>query len=148
MYKTILVPLDGSRRAERILTHVENLAQCLKARVVFLQVLTYPNIVAYHETEILLYRQDMKQMKQQATDYLAAQKGKFREKGIEAKICVVNGSVVREIIDCSEREGAGLVAMTSHGRSGLARAFYGSVAAGVLQLIDRPLLIIRSRGET
>lgn len=147
MYKTILVPLDGSKRAERILTHVEALAQCLKAKVIFLQVVRYPNIVAYHEMEILLYRKDIEQLKKQATDYLTAQKGKFRGKGIEAKICVVNGSVVREIIDCSEREGADLVAMTSHGRSGLARVFYGSVAAGVLQVIDRPLLIIRSRGD-
>jgi nucleotide-binding universal stress UspA family protein len=147
MYKTILVPLDGSKRAERILTHVENLALCLKAKVVFLQVVVYPNIVGYHETEILLFRQDIEQLKKQATEYLTALKGEFREKGIKAKTCVVNGSVVREILDSSDREDADLVAMTSHGRSGLARAFYGSVAAGVLQLIDRPLLIIRSRGD-
>ena len=147
MYKTILVPLDGSKRAERILPHVENLALSLKAKVVFLQVVVYPNIVGYYETEILLHRQDIEQLEKQANEYLTALKGEFREKGIEAKACVVNGSVVREIIDCSEREGADLVAMTSHGRSGLARAFYGSVAAGVLQLIDRPLLIIRSRGD-
>ena len=147
MYKTILVPLDGSKRAERILPHAENLAQSLNARVIFLQVIVYPNIAAYHETEILLYRQDMDQMKKQAVDYLTVQKEKFRAKGIEAKICVVNGSVVREIIDCSEREEVDLVAMASHGRSGLARVFYGSVAAGVLQLIDRPILIIRSRRD-
>jgi nucleotide-binding universal stress UspA family protein len=147
MYKTILVPLDGSKRAERILTHVETLAQCLKAKVIFLQVVSYPNIVGYQETEILFYPQDIEPLKKEATDYLTTQQGKFREKGIEAKACVVIGSVVREVINCSEREGADLVAMTSHGRSGLARVFYGSVAAGVLQLIDRPLLIIRSRGD-
>jgi len=37
--------------------------------------------------------------------------------------------------------------MASHGRTGAGRVFYGSVAAGVLHRIDRPLLIIRSRGE-
>jgi nucleotide-binding universal stress UspA family protein len=38
-----------------------------------------------------------------------------------------------------------LVAMSSHGSSGMERAFYGSVAVGVLNKIDRPLLIVRSR---
>ena len=55
--------------------------------------------------------------------------------------------VVKAIIDAAERENADLVAMASHGRSGLSRAFYGSVAAGVLQRIDRPLLLIRSRNN-
>ena len=58
-----------------------------------------------------------------------------------------HGLVVKTIIDAAKRENADLVAMASHGRSGLSRAFYGSVAAGVLQGIDRPLLIIRSRHE-
>ena len=40
-----------------------------------------------------------------------------------------------------------LIAMASHGRGGLSRVFYGSVAAGILQRIDRPLLLIRARGD-
>jgi nucleotide-binding universal stress UspA family protein len=42
---------------------------------------------------------------------------------------------------------ADLIAITSHGHTGLSRVFYGSVAAGVLHQVDRPLLIIRSKGE-
>jgi nucleotide-binding universal stress UspA family protein len=42
------------------------------------------------------------------------------------------------------QEEADLIAMASHGRSGLSRVFYGSVAAGVLHRVDRPLLLIRS----
>ena len=83
----------------------------------------------------------------QAESYLNSMKGEFREKGIDAKTCVVGGSVVRQIIDCALKENTDLVAMASHGRTGLARAFYGSVTAGVLNLIDRPLLIIRARGD-
>jgi nucleotide-binding universal stress UspA family protein len=45
------------------------------------------------------------------------------------------------------RQGADLIAMTSHGRGGLPRVFYGSVAASVLQRVDRPLLLVRSRGH-
>lgn len=52
------------------------------------------------------------------------------------------------IIETAEREQADVVAMASHGLSGWDRTFYGSVAAGVLQQIDRPLLIVRSQFAT
>ncbi len=147
MYKAILVPLDGSKRAERILKHVEELARCFNARVIFLQVVTAPNLVGYDESGILLYSHNLEQLVKQAESYLKSLKGEFREKGIEAKTCVAGGQVVGQIIDCALGENADLVAMSSHGRTGLARAFYGSVTAGVLNLIDRPLLIIRSRSD-
>jgi len=147
IYKTILVPLDGSKRAERILKHVEALAHCFNAQVIFLQVVTAPNLVGYNECAILLYHHNLEQLAKQAGSYLNSLKGEFREKGIEAKTCVVGGPIVEQIIACALKGDADLVAMTSHGRTGLARAFYGSVTAGVLNLIDRPLLIIRARGD-
>jgi nucleotide-binding universal stress UspA family protein len=55
--------------------------------------------------------------------------------------------VIDKICKVAEQEKADLIAMTSHGRTGAARVFYGSVASGVLHRIDRPLLIIRSRDE-
>jgi nucleotide-binding universal stress UspA family protein len=54
---------------------------------------------------------------------------------------------VEAIINAAEREDADLIAIASHGRSGLSGVFYGSVAAGVLHRVDRPLLLIRSRGD-
>ena len=52
------------------------------------------------------------------------------------------------IVSVAQRENADLLAIASHGRSGLSRVFYGSVAAGIMQKIDRPMLIIRTRNET
>jgi len=147
MYKTILVPLDGSTRAERILKHVENLAQLFKSKVIFLQVVSSPHFVGAEMTNISLYQQLLEQGMQEAKSYLKALKGEFREKGIEAKIRVVNGPVVRSIIECAESEDADLIAIASHGRTGLSRVFYGSAAAGVLNHIQQPLLVIRSRGD-
>jgi nucleotide-binding universal stress UspA family protein len=95
----------------------------------------------------LLYHHNLEQLAKQAGSYLSSLKGEFREKGIEAKTCVVGGPIVEQIIACALKGDADLVAMTSHGRTGLARAFYGSVTAGVLNLIDRPLLIIRACGD-
>jgi len=77
--------------------------------------------------------------------YLASLQEEFRAKGINVQTRIGHGLVVKAIIDAAERENADLVAMASHGRTGLSRTFYGSVAAGVLQRIDRSLLITRSR---
>jgi nucleotide-binding universal stress UspA family protein len=145
MYKTILVPLDGSKRAEAILPHVENLATCYQAKVIFLQVIERPPVIdgGNPVPDLIEYKQHL----QSAEAYLVARQGEFREKGIETKSLVIPGAVVAEIIATAEREGSDLIAMASHGRTGLARVFYGSVAAGVLHRVDRPLLLVRSERD-
>lgn len=80
-------------------------------------------------------------------DYLMGIQKEYMGKGLRVQVCAEEGAVVNTIIRVAEREAADLIAMSSHGRTGLARVFYGSVAAGVLQQVDRPLLIIRSEAE-
>ena len=149
MYNTILVPLDGSKRAEAILPHVENLAQCYGAKVIFLQVVQPSQLVVvgpgmvYPSLDQAEFELELKE----AQAYLAARQGEFREKGIEARTQVAHGPIVEEIINAADRENVDLIAMASHGRTGLARVFYGSVAAGLLHRVDRPLLLIRSQGN-
>jgi len=60
---------------------------------------------------------------------------------------VIGSTIVDAICETAELEKVDLIAMASHGRTGAARVFYGSVAAGVLHRVDRPLLIIRSRED-
>jgi nucleotide-binding universal stress UspA family protein len=145
MYKTILVPLDGSHRAEGILSHVETLALQFKSKVIFLQVVEPPLHPApggpdgRHE-----YLVEFKQKQDEITAYLADIQQSFQNTGIEASAVVEQGDVVQTIISVALRENAGLIAIASHGRTGLSRVFYGSVTAGVLQKIDRPLLVIRT----
>ena len=55
------------------------------------------------------------------------------------------GIPVTTILEMAEQENADLIAMASHGRTGLARVFYGSVTAGIMQQVDRPLLLIRAQ---
>lgn len=145
MYDVILVPLDGSERAERILPYVEEIASMRKSTVILLQVIepntalaTPYDMVPYYDVTLA------EQWVKEAKDYLAATQEKLRAKGIEAKALVVQGPIVRSILDVAEREKADLIAMASHGRTGLGRVFYGSVAAGVLQQADRPLLLVRA----
>ena len=152
MYQTILVPLDGSARAEHILPHVENLALHYKAKVIFLQVMEPLQIVSpsLYVTSALTDTvkeslNDFNRRYEDINTYLSGRQGEFREKGIDARKFVEQGPIVETVIAVARRENADLIAMASHGRSGMSRVFYGSVAAGVLQQIDRPMLIIRSR---
>lgn len=145
MFSKILVPLDGSKRGETILPYAGQLAQQNDATIVLLQVLepsaalvTPYDMVPYFDAEA------MKQRKQEASTYLAGLGGELRAEGIQVKKCVEQGPVVRTILDVAERESVKMIAMASHGRTGLARVFYGSVAAGVLHRADRPLLIVRA----
>jgi len=147
MYKTILVPLDGSKRAEAILSHIEELSTLYHARVIFLQVVEPPPLIVGPEGDIALHQREIERWAKQAESYLSALQGEFQAKGINTKKHVINGPVVEAIIKVAEQEGADLIALASHGRSGLLQVFYGSVAAGVLHRIDRPLLLIRSRGN-
>jgi nucleotide-binding universal stress UspA family protein len=146
MYKTILVPLDGSKRGETILPHVKNLSLCFNAKVIFFIVAEPPLLLEYDEVvDMSKYLEKRDHQKKETETYLSSLQEEFSEKGIKVQTLIGHGLVVKAIIDAAERENADLVAMASHGRTGLSRTFYGSVAAGVLQRIDRPLLLIRSR---
>ena len=145
MYHKILVPLDGSKRAEKILPHVEELALRFKAKVVFLNVIEYKAVPASEDQYINLSAQELDQVKKQAETYLSGIRKEFSGKNIESQSGVIYGAVVEGIINIAALEGVDLIALASHGRGGLARVFYGSVAAGLLHRVDRPMLIIRSR---
>ena len=146
MYKKILVLLDGSQRAEAILPHVESMASCYSAKVILLQVLE-PSVLytspydAYPELNLA----DAEIREPQAESYLIQVEERFRQQGIDVDHRIEQGPVVASILEAAAEEEADLVAMVSHGRTGLARVFYGSTAAGVLNRIDRPLLLVRSQ---
>jgi nucleotide-binding universal stress UspA family protein len=145
MYKTIVVPLDGSKRAESILPHAESLARCLGARIVLLQVVE-PNVAMITPYDMVPYYdpKEAERLLGESRGYLIAKESELRAQGIDVKAVVESGPVVTVILDVAEREQADLIAMASHGRSGLGRVFYGSVAAGILHKADRPLLLIRA----
>jgi nucleotide-binding universal stress UspA family protein len=145
MYDTILVPLDGSARAERILRYVEELAFTRQSKVVFLQVIDpAASMVAAYDM-IPYYDPEMaRNLVAEANSYLHTLVNRFREEGLAVKCLVEQGPVVQTILQVAEREKADLIALASHGRTGLARVFYGSVAAGILNQTDRPLLIVRA----
>ena len=149
MYNKILVPLDGSARAEDILPHVVDLASKYQSTVTLMRVVEIK--IGYDGAEFMSMAggaelaMAFEKDKISTETYLNDIKSRLQAKGIETKIRVAFGPVVDAIILEAQQEKADLIAMASHGRTGAACVFYGCVAAGVLHRVDRPLLIVRSQ---
>lgn len=145
MYKVILVPLDGSKQSESILPYVESLAGCYRAKVILLKVMDPPIMLGSDEViDISKYQAERREMRQKTQAYLCSVKEVLRQKNIQASTIIDCGSVVKTIIDVADRENVDLLAMVSQGWTGSNNAVYGSTTAGVLQRINRPLVVIRS----
>ena len=143
-YEAILVPLDGSERAEAILPHVKEIAQRNGATVTLLYVVESSPAGATRPVRGVTDSGYTAQHTAKAEAYLAVCRSKLQEAGISVRSVVADGPVVQGIVDVAEREQADLIAMASRGRTGLSRALFGSVAAGVLHRIDRPMLLVRA----
>ena len=148
MNKKIIVPLDGSERAEAILPYVEELAEKFGSEIVFVQIVEHPIIMTpiQRTRPVPVENLVVEELIQQATKYTNQLAKDFIKKGAKATAVVETGPIVHSILEIAEKENADLIAMASHGRTGLARVFYGSVAASMLQRVDRPLFLIRAEG--
>jgi nucleotide-binding universal stress UspA family protein len=145
MYHCILVPVDGSKRAESILSHVEHIAQKEGAKVIFLKVEEEPVMLGRDEViDIESYHEAFEKQKEGSLDYLKRLQTRFGERGVQSETRLTYGSVVKGILKTATDTGTHLIAMATHGWSGLLRVSYGSVAAGVLQAAEVPILLIRS----
>lgn len=137
MYKKILVPLDGSEVAECILSQVEDVALAHQAEVILLQVLPATGVLP-HQAEAEA---------KAARNYLNKVKGRFQAKGVKTTTTIRHGEdAAIEIADYAQVNEVDLVAMCTHGRSGVGRWIFGSVAEKVLRGTNRPILLIRAPG--
>jgi nucleotide-binding universal stress UspA family protein len=84
----------------------------------------------------------------EATTYLEHVANDLRLRGLTVKTERPQGSAVDAILDCARRTQADLIALTTHGRSGLQRLVYGSVADGVVRQANAAVLLVRVRWGT
>ena len=148
MYRTILVPVDGSKQAEAILDHVEKLGKIQSAKVVLLKVEEEPILLERDEViDTARYRDEFEKRKKLSNAYLESLKARLREKGVQADTRLAYGIVVKTILAAADEIGADLIAIATHGMGGSLRVSYGSVAAGVIQAANIPILLVRTKSD-
>lgn len=138
---TILVTTDGSELGQHALSHAQGLAQALGAELLVLSIQTDPVVAAYGE-----YAYAMPTSRENMDEVKAGLEYILHERVPDAKIMVERAQgrhVSRAILDVAREQGAQMIVMTTHGRSGLGRALLGSVAQAVAQQAAVPVLLIK-----
>jgi nucleotide-binding universal stress UspA family protein len=145
--KSIVVPLDGSELAETVLPTVAELAKTLKLEVVLFRAYNIP-YSAYSSAEgyyAVDYEELLKAMREEAVDYLEKKTEAVKKLGIDKVSCVAKeGFAADEIISLSRKSPDNLIAMCTHGRSGVKRWVLGSVTETVVRHSADPVLVIRA----
>ena len=144
MYKRILVPLDGSPLAEAALAHAQLLAQCFDGAIVLLRAVVSSYTIAAPDLVLAGQGVDQEVLQQQAEQYLQTQAGKLTAQDIAVRTVVCTGPVAEAILDHARSLAVDVIVMSTHGRGGVSRWVYGSVADRVLQAAPCPVLLIRA----
>jgi nucleotide-binding universal stress UspA family protein len=138
-----LIPLDGSATAAAILPAFLDLALSVKLEVVLLQVLARVTPPATEGMGRRIAVNPMEQLQQEAEAYLGHVADDLRTRGLAVQTAVRVGDAPTEIVRGARECQADLIAMTTHGRSGLSRLFFGSVAEAVLRRASVPVFLMR-----
>jgi nucleotide-binding universal stress UspA family protein len=142
MFNKILIPLDGSALAEAILPEAEALAQVFAAQIILLcahtpQVFPYLTDNPYALADITRYEMES------SRKYLDGVAARVAAKGLPVTALLGEGRAADVILDTAEAVKADLIAMTTHGRSGVGRWLMGSVADAVVHAANVPVLLSR-----
>jgi len=144
MFDRILIPLDGSPRAERVLSHLASVLVRKDSEVLLVRsVSVYPLMLTSVDAGSYLAR-----AKKAAEEYLQGVAKTLEERGVRVRTQLLEGYPAEAILDVARRERSSMIAMTTHGRSGLARWLLGSVAEKILRASPVPVLAVRSFGPT
>jgi nucleotide-binding universal stress UspA family protein len=141
-HKRVLVALDGSPSAEAVLRFLLEIAGPLDMAVVLLRVLE-PVAPVVIEASRHVVVEDVEGRRRDAEEYLAPIAAALRAKGIDVSWQVRRGRPTEEILAAAREGHVDLIAMATHGRTGLGRLLFGSVAEGVLRHAPVPVFLIR-----
>lgn len=151
-YKKILLPLDGSEFSTEALPHAEEIARSSGAQLVLFQVIPDTNDVLEPAESLGVFfsishddarRNQALDIAQRYLDDLATS---LRHRQIDARSDIGSGDPATAIVDHARHEEIDLIVMSTHGRTGLARWAYGSVAHKVLQAAPCAVLVVRPVG--
>lgn len=149
MYSRILVPLDGSKLAEKALPHAQGLAKTSGATIHLINVLSrYPagsvlaGSVDTTTGTLELARQLEEVQITTAKEYLQHVGDQLEHDGIQVEIEFHEGTAYDYIIDYSKQHGIELIVMSTHGHGGLKRMLLGSITDKVIRSGEVPVLVV------
>jgi len=145
MYKKILVPLDGSKTAEGVLSHAKALAYSEGAEIVLLNVAANPaQEFAFEDPAIAGY--SVADQEQKATRYMNKLCDELKAAGFKVSCHLREGSPANTILKVAEEMNVDVIAMSTHGRSWPANWLIGSVAERVVRHSKVPVMMVRTTG--
>jgi nucleotide-binding universal stress UspA family protein len=143
---TIIVPLDGSALSERVLPHAVSLAKALGSAVTLLRTTHFPNYIPM-DLPSSVYEDLVRETTAEAEEYLQHISQQLTTEGVAASQAQVNqGEAAGAILDLAGDSSSTLIAMCTHGRSGMGRWVVGSVTDRVVRHSNGPVLVVRASG--
>jgi nucleotide-binding universal stress UspA family protein len=150
MYQKILVPLDGSKLAECVVEHVKAIATGCRVPTVVLLRVVQPNDVLPEflpdKAALDHYLEAEEKSKDEVKNYLSETAKMLKAKGTTVETHISEGLPADEILNYAEEKGVDLIIMSTHGRSGVSRWFFGSVADRVVRQSLIPVLTVTPSG--
>lgn len=153
MYRKIVVPLDGSTFAEQALSHAQAIGSPSGTEIHLLSVaplLEDQGLAVVDLYPIYVYRdylvdqtQETHRIRGELQDYLNQVAARLQAADFRVRISIRFGQPADEILAYAQEQGCDLIVMSTHGRSGVGRWVYGSVADKVLRGSTIPILLVR-----
>jgi nucleotide-binding universal stress UspA family protein len=145
-FKTVIVPLDGSGRAEQALPHAREMARRLDLEILLIRVYTIP-VMGFTAEDYYTpsLEQILEKAKEEARSYIDEKAAELKQEGLRrVSSRFLEGDSADQIIDLAKKTPGSLIAMSTHGRSGIERLVLGSVTSRVVRHSGEPVLVIRA----
>ena len=146
MFRRILVPLDGSARAEQALPIAARIARASGGSVMLLHVVSIPREFGPSLQQTALQQEVIDAAIAGATTYLSQAAQTYDLAGVETKVALLAGPAALTILDTAKEQQSNLILIASHGATGFKRWALGSVAQQVARSSPVPVLVLRERG--
>jgi nucleotide-binding universal stress UspA family protein len=141
MYKKILVPLDGSPLAEAVLPHAEALAKSEHAEIIILRVPNAP-VSEFLSRDPMIAEMIHDDMEKESEEYVHNKVAALEKENIKVTGITKDGSVPDTILAVADETHADIIAMSTHGRTGVSRWLMGSVADKIIHHAHIPVMLI------
>lgn len=146
MFQHILVPLDGSERAEQALSVAMRLARASGGSLILVRVAdTFSEFRMYSPRTAVYLQKLMEKDLKDSQIYLARTAHACKQEGVAVRIAVFTGQAAEQILDVAHTQGSDLIVLCSHGYTGFKRWALGSVAQKVIRRSQVPVLLLREQ---